>query len=322
MHFKPWGPLEWLLGGLGLARPVVVGCLSAEERSVSVPLQLHAERVTRTWMLRVEDEPSKYSEQIEERVEQHRKLLNTAKPEYSETTMLLAPHEQIVRAFETALDGTGSTVDLVLDISCLPKRYFFLMVKLGVREARIRNLIVAYAQPNPAGYTYADLAEDPEPVRAIPGYGPVYEQSKTLVVAVGFEALGLRTLIDDYRDETRTIGVLIPFPPGQPYSRRIWRVLQDVDVGSGQSTVYRVNALDAFGSLLQIEKFVPTTGKDHPPTLAPYGPKPMSLGMCMYALKHDAQVLYTQPRVYHPNYTEGRGRTWGYCVKRDGKRTF
>ena len=47
---------------------------------------------------------------------------------------------------------------------------------------------------------------------------------------------------------------------------------------------------------------------------APYGPKPISLAMCIYASKHNSAVYYTQPHHYNPNYSSGIKNTFGYCI--------
>ncbi len=53
-------------------------------------------------------------------------------------------------------------------------------------------------------------------------------------------------------------------------------------------------------------------------TLAPFGPKPHSLGMALFAIKHDCGLYNTQPKSYNPDYSRGRGEVWAYVVKWDG----
>jgi hypothetical protein len=50
-------------------------------------------------------------------------------------------------------------------------------------------------------------------------------------------------------------------------------------------------------------------------SLAPFGPKPHTLGMALFATKHDLSLWYTQPKVYHPDYTRGSGDTRWYAAK-------
>src|SRR5947207_322696 len=59
--------------------------------------------------------------------------------------------------------------------------------------------------------------------------------------------------------------------------------------------------------------------------LAPFGPKPISVAMGIYAALSKNPVYYTQPRAYNPNYSsgtkriEGQPQTYGYCVRLEGR---
>lgn len=62
--------------------------------------------------------------------------------------------------------------------------------------------------------------------------------------------------------------------------------------------------------------------------LAPYGPKPMSVGMAIYATMTESPVYYTQPKIYHPDYSagisilNGRPEIYTYCLKLGGRNLF
>ena len=315
--------MDWLLDRLATGALVVIGCIGAEERGVAVPELVRRRVVERVAMFRVRDSESHYDTRIAEKVASNRARLESAGVIDEVELGLFARDEEIAEGFwELVHAGRREPVNLVVDISCLPKRFFFLLTKLALRERRIGTLIVAYTQAGPGGYVREPLAGDPEEVRAIPGFGPVRGEPEMLVVGLGFEALGLPQLIGEYRDRERDVEVLLPFPPGQPYSRRVWRSLQSVGLGRGSQLIRRVSAVDAFDTLGAIEDVVGRRRVQGAPALAPYGPKPVSLGMCLYAMKRGAAVLYTQPRFYHPDYTKGIGESWGYCLKRGGRRTF
>ena len=319
---KPWGPLDWLLGKLYVSNFVVVGCLAAEERSVTVPIALHEKGARRTSLLNIDDGEPVYAKEIAAKIGANRKELSEIAVAWEEDIHLLARDEDIATAFELLVgDGEGG-LSLILDISCIPKRFFFLMVKLAMMETRIDNVIVTYTQAGSSGYTAGHLADNPDDVRPIPGYAPGRGAPSTLIVGVGFESLGLPELVEEYRHNKRHVEVLVPFPPGQPYSRRIWQTVQKLGIGAEENRVHRVNALDAFGTYERIVNLVGEPREGTVAALAPYGPKPVSLGMCLYAVKHDAPVLYTQPRVYHPDYTLGAGDAWGYCLKYAGEWTL
>ena len=318
---KPWGPLPWLLGKLPTERLVVLGCLGAEDRSIAVPRALRKEGGAVNGVLRVDDGPSRYADRVEFKIAKNRERLRRAGIRDERVVDLMADDDAIAEGYRSFVDGQGKSVSLVLDISCIPKRFFFLMLRLAVQDRRVHTLFVSYTQPEDGRYTYEPLADEPEEVAPIPGYSPTGVDPEMLIVGLGFERHGLANLIAEYRAKQRDIEVLLPFPPGQPYSRRIWQAFHKLELGRGERRAHRVNALDAFGSYAKITDLGELARPSAPPALAPYGPKPMSLGMCLYALRNEAPVYYTQPRVYHPDYTVGIGKSWGYCLRYQ-KRAF
>lgn len=326
---RPWGPIEWLLPKLPRRGNVVrfLGCLASEERCLATPLLAHSAGAGSLVLIRVDDPPSRYSKVITTRIRQRQALLKARGLQPAiEGLSLFAPDQAIADVFESSFCGDlAAKVTLWLDITSLPKRFFFFLIKLAMSDRRVDNLLVLYSQPAPGRYTREHLAEDPEGVRPLPGFGPVKGEPDTLILALGFEALGLPSLLGEYRDRQREIRALLPFPPGQPYSRRIWSTLLNSGVDARASDIRRVNAVDTFDTYEQLVQLASPTAaevRERPPALAPYGPKPVSVGMCMYSLETGAPVFYTQPRTYHPDYTIGIGKTWAYCLKLGGRKSW
>ncbi|MCY3818894.1 MAG: hypothetical protein OXH52_05955 [Gammaproteobacteria bacterium] len=278
-------------------------------------------------MLRVDDPPSGHSTAIQAALVRRRAALAARNVAYTELGAdLLATDQRIADVFHTAVGTLPRRPSaLWLDISSMPKRYFFLWLKLALNSADIETVLVTYSQPTPGGYVDAHLAEDPEDLRPLPGYTSIVEPS-TLVVAVGFESLGLPQFLSEYRDRQRRIVVFIPFPPGQPYAQRIWQTVQRLGLSTVGPDSRRVATLDAFETVRQLDAVLAgdqaTADRREQVSvaLAPYGPKPVSLGMCLFAMERDAAVFYTQPRSYHPAYTSGTGPSWGYLLKFGGRR--
>jgi hypothetical protein len=56
-------------------------------------------------------------------------------------------------------------------------------------------------------------------------------------------------------------------------------------------------------------------------SFAPFGPKPLSAAMCLFAFQRDCAVYYPQPRIYNPDYSvgvgtlEGKRAIFGYWLK-------
>lgn len=329
MSLDPWGPLDWLVGkDPQLSQNVLcLGTLSSEERSLAVPIVASPIANSEIRLLRIDDPPSRHTAAIEAALNEHRNTLAARNVTYTEVGVnLLATDQEIADAFGSAVAASPHRpLCMWLDISSMPKRYFFLVVKLALASNDVGTLTVTYTQPVPGGYIDAHLAEDPDDLRPLPGYTSIVEPS-TLVVAVGFESLGLPQFLNEYRDKHRRIVVFIPFPPGQPYAQRIWQTVQRLGLRTLGPDSRRVAALDAFetarqlGAVLAAEQARATQPETVSLALAPYGPKPVSLGMCLFAIQRDAPVFYTQPKSYHPAYTIGTGRSWAYLVKLGGNR--
>jgi hypothetical protein len=297
----------------------VLGALSSEERCTAVPSIAARHSPERVKLLKIADPPSRYSSRITEKTEQNYRALHSVLGEILDDPVehFLFDNDELIASALGFLDSCTSPRSLWLDVTCLPKRFFFLLVKLALRDPRIRDLLVTYTQPAPGRYTDEHLAEDPGDAQPLPGFGLVGGDPDELIIAVGFESLGLPQLLGEYRDKRRL--VLVPFPPGQPYSRRIWQTIMNVG-HPGDANLKRVPALDVFDALgIMMEDTSPDISLGRPPALAPYGPKPISLAMCLYAVRFGSPVFYTQPRVYHPDYTIGVGSSWAYSLKRDGK---
>jgi hypothetical protein len=313
---KPWGQLEWLISKTPrtAVRRVLIGCVGAEERSTAIPRALCAGGAVAAHLFVVHDPPSRFTARIVAKTSQHvQSLVGHAIDGVSPLSehQLFASDDDIASILASSADA--SPTELWIDITAMPKRFFFLLVKLALRAEWVTSLFVTYAQPAPGRYTPEHLSEDPDMPQPLPGFGPVAATSDRLVVSIGFEPLGLAQVLGEYRDKKRDVIFLVPFPPGQPYSRRVWETIRSVGF-PGEHKVRRVPALDAFGTVRTLSAVVPNSATGGV-ALAPYGPKPMSLGMCAYAALFDAPVYYTQPRVYHPDYTLGAGSLWAYCLK-------
>jgi hypothetical protein len=324
---RPWGPLDWLLTKLGRTPGAicVLGALASEDRCRAVPLLALQQTVRRLRLLDIQDPPSDYTAGIKEKKEASLAALEAAglEPASVIPCPLLASAQLIADRLEAFLGPVekSAPVELWIDISCLPKRFFFLLTKLALKRASVETLVVTYTEPGPGRYTEEHLAEDPEDVRPLPGFGPQAEDPNAVVVALGFETLGLQQLLAEYRDRKGKIVFLLPFPPGQPYSRRVWQSVLAVGGPTEGPDVRRLTAIDAFNAYAELCRlFDPALPEIRaaPPALAPYGPKPISLGMCLYAISTGSPVFYTQPRRYHPDYTIGIGGSWGYCLRLNG----
>jgi len=77
--------------------------------------------------------------------------------------------------------------------------------------------------------------------------------------------------------------------------------------------VHALDTSDAFDRICDI-----TDNGKYTSVLAPYGPKPISLAIALFAIETGAPVYYTQPNYYSPDYSTGIKETYAYWIKKDG----
>ncbi len=121
------------------------------------------------------------------------------------------------------------------------------------------------------------------------------------------------------------IKLLIPIPAPLTAARRTWESVYRLQGGRRDAKFenYRVGAQDLPAAFERIISLVPKPSAN--PAFAPFGPKPISAAMCLYAMQHNSGVYYPQPEVYHPNYSQGIGKIGGrdavhaYWIKHAGQ---
>ncbi|WP_456733570.1 hypothetical protein [Bradyrhizobium sp. USDA 3364] len=225
--------------------------------------------------------------------------------------------------------------NVILDISAMPKRWFFALIQLLLDDPRTQNVVVTYASP--AGYGPV-LAENAEPIRVLPGYYETdgFTSHDVLAVGIGFEPLGLTSLFNQVKPDR--IRLLFPFPPGPPGFQRNWafvKTIDDMTKERGNKSLDRIqlhmhDCPQIFDALCSMTENGLLTS-----ALAPYGPKPMSLAMCLFALaardagKTRVPVYYAQPKRYMSDYStgiriqhDGLMDIQAYCIKFNSNKLY
>lgn len=329
-EYRPWGMLDWVLPRcLIRGNWALLGCLSTGERSLSAwrVLKNHG-CLGSVKLLRIENKPSRHDTATQQREGER---LTEFEAEGGDRRVidrhhLLEPSSKIVDVIDTFLPIAGPNI--VLDVSTLPKRFFFPLLKLLLnRTADVQNLVITYTSPG--GYTSEKLAENFDQWDHLPLFSGAYTTAKPqmMVINVGFEGLGLQEQVD-HGEAGLPIKLLFPFPaPPQAY-RRSWDLVRRLQKHRSLDAfqTYRTDAKevgDAFDRLVSLTDH----GKQRA-ILAPFGPKPISVAMCIFATRTESQVFYTQPTVYHPNYSYGVAEVgglpavWAYCVRLNGREYY
>ncbi len=323
---RPSGELQWALGLSAAKCWSFLGCLGPEPRSVSALLSAHELGVldtTRSLLLRVQDETPQNPARENELIKINQTHLSNARltPETPEFGILDA-----WPGWLSAFDGLRSDC-VMLDISSMPKRFFFRYLKELLLDCRIRNLLLCYTLPG--RYDSGPLSGDPEEWEALPGFLPddpdvQTAAGKRIVVNVGFMPDGLLEHLGE-DDREAVAHLFIPFPAPTRTVKRTWAAVRQLVLGYDPDKpidhrIYRVPPQDmseAFDRLVAL-----SGNQTFPISLAPFGPKPISAAMCLYASQTGMPVYYAQPKTYSPDYSSGVGSVMGYWVKHEGRNLY
>jgi len=321
-RFRPWGQLDWVVPRIPNCNWSFIGNVSPEDRCLAAWHVLSSLAPSSTGeFMQVIDPPSRYSSAIEKKCHALALRLYTMGLRHSDIkpVPLLARSEELVKTVNAFI--ASASTDVICDISTFPKRFFFPAIKLLLSSDSIHNLVVTYTLPD--SYSAQQLSEDPDPWRHLPLFAPPYPEPevKLLILGVGFEPLALPELLqEDYRGVG--IKLLFPFPPGPPSFQRAWefvRTIEDSFPHAAREPI-RVDARDVSDAFDHI--CAATDRGAEYAVLAPYGPKTISLAMCLYSIVTGHPAYYTQPKVYSPDYSTGVSDTYAYCVKLQGHNLY
>ncbi len=321
-NFRPWGELSWLLSKSKKTNWNIIGSISFEERCNGLYKLIENDLVNKSLFLDIIPPTSpKVDAQKVKLTENKLALINMGLPiNQIHESHLLTGIDQFISPIRKFVSETNGNI--MLDISTMPKRFFFPILKV-ILKSQINNLIVTYTKPD--HYFKGELSWDPSDWSHIPSFmSSSYEepQPDLAIIAAGFMPLGLpKLLTGNYQDAE--VKLLFPHPPGPPHYQRNWEFVRKI-VDSYSSVAVnemsRIHALDtseAFDTLMALTNW----GK-RKCILAPYGPKPISLAMALFAIKLESPVYYTQPTYYSPEYSSGINSTFGYWIINNGKNLY
>jgi hypothetical protein len=322
--YRPWGLLPWVLDKSPQVDWCVLGSLSPEERSLSVWQQLNSSgRLANSYLAEIIDPPApRYDQLRATKIAARRSEFDLLGGVSSAIHQhhLFEKTGDLIAWTESFISSAGPNI--ILDISSLPKRFFFPIIKKLLKTSSVLNLIVSYTAPR--AYPKDDLAENFETWRPLPLFGGKLDQPALLIINVGYLAMGLPEELEQGRPDP-LVKLMFPFPDSPTSYTRNSFFVRTIEKNLRPERVelrhIGVNdTSDAFDHLIAW-----TNGGRESALLAPYGPKPISLAMCLFASLTDSPVYYTQPRTYNPDYSigvatrDGVPEIYGYCVRLDGR---
>ena len=330
---KPWGFMHEILPRLTADSWNLIACTSTEDRSYSV-----AENLINMNMLRKVDlieischESNPEKDTFNGKLEKRRHVAESifTNHEYStETFELLSRVGDIYKWYSSLSE---SYEKLILDISCLPKRFFFPLVKKICSDDSITDFVVCYTDPEK--YGKQPLSSNHEPCRVLPAFNDnstSNDHYDSVLIGVGYSAMNFPEYLAE-KSRAGQINLLLPFPPGPPSYKNNWQFVKDINDAFPREADLEPIRVSSRNVPSIFNKICKLTNRGNMKTwLAPYGPKPMSLAMCLYAILCDnCAVYYTQPKVYSPNYSLGVRRTqegvnevFSYVIKLGGQKIY
>ena len=320
--FRPWGHIDWLLPKVKKKHWNVLGCLSTEERCIGV-LNSLPKNIDGLY-LEILDPESEYLQRAKEKRADN-KVFIPERINIQSYNLLVSPRT-IKKVITEYIAKYGENI--IFDISSFPKRYFFPICKLLVQSDNIENLIITYTIPK--GYYPGHLAEDPSDLSYIPMFNNSRfpdQKVESVTVGVGFLPFNLPEVLSDEFPDAK-VNLIFPFPPGPPSYQRTWEFVRQIERGgiNHDRLIVRVDALDISRCFDHI--FALTHQGTNQTLFAPYGPKPHSLAMALFAIKHNVDVYYRQPKIYNPDYClgikekDGRPEVYAYCIKVNGNNLY
>jgi hypothetical protein len=328
---RPWGRPNWLfrMPTLNVKGWFLLGCVSTQDRCRGMLLH-HNQSLTITdcGFVEIIDSASSFSQESAARIlanRQHIGGLAPAKVDFF-SIGLLDPLLQLKRVVHSWV--TSSNGNVILDVSTFPERFCFPLIRWLTESPAVQNLVITYMLPE--RYTNEDLGYDSLDWGQLPTF--VHDTHlnaqhvENVIVGVGFLPYSLPDwLKKTYEAPNFKISLLMPFPAAPSNVNRAWefvrRIEKDLSLRDDRQII-RIAAHDLCSVFQRIDA-ITKSGKS-PAVFAPYGPKAQSVAMCLHALRYPAEVYFTQPTYYHPEYSTGmlldNGLPGGYSylIRLDG----
>lgn len=336
---RPLGPLAWVCKGLDTSASwSTIGSISPEDRCLAASIefrQLCPNACTTLIRLEPEHLPThrQWLSKSVARIEKNSKHAVSASFTVSEPMSFLAVGDVIAEyAFDFA-DNCEKQV--LLDVSTMPKRYFFPLLTALCESKRVETLLVTNTSPQTYGKVLSENASEWE---TLPGFASLSShdsQDTTVMIGVGYQLLNLRELLERYGNMSVSFKLMLPVPSPHPGFIDNWKFIEGIDYQfpsrpagdtNREPEIVRFPNQDVS---LAFDRLVQHSRQGEAPCLvmAPFGPKPLSVAMCLLGIARqatgfDTEIGYTQPSAYSPDYSSGIGDVTAFCIKLNGRNLY
>jgi len=311
INYRPFGNLQWLLPKIkNVEKWSICGCISPEDRSIGVLRELHKHTLSiKSNFLIVNDPISPFSPEITLKVDALKKIATSYDKDIivNEFSLLYDDHSKIYDYIHNFIEISKG--DIILDISCLPKRFFFPFVKFFYKSKSIKNFIVTCTSPE--NYRQeGKLADNCSPWATLPFFSDLEETQKKDIILLGVGHLPMASLepIQEICASSK-LELFFPFPGHAASFILAWKFVHEIKRPFDNKKDVRISHISAVDTSELYDNLITSIDNGangiSKAILAPYGPKPFSLAMAILATNFDVPVFYTQPRLYYPDYSTG-----------------
>ncbi|MHC4878812.1 MAG: ubiquitin family protein [Planctomycetota bacterium] len=333
-HFvRPSGPLRWVFDKLKSVEPwTLVGSLSPEDRCLAAAGEVLTHSPdSRVTLLKLSPFVARGDAEVKNRLASNK---NKAARSFGDR-LTIRPEHPLHASDHEVLEDVQEFVDslhgqVIVDVSTMPKRWFIPLVRELANRTEIHTLVATNSKPKK--YSKDRLATDADSWEPLPGYLHAERRTAetTAIIGVGYHTLNLHEFIGENTTRNIALKLFLPFPSLHPGFRQNWEFVRDVTTawkGASRPEIVRVPTDDVsliFDRLTQHS----IGGRTESLVMAPFGPKTVSLAMCLLAIARErikpeveTEIGYTQPKAYAPDYSsevamrDGIPMVNAYCIR-------
>jgi len=301
-----------------IRKPILfLSCLSFEQRCKTALRNINAiQNSDIHWkFFRLKDNGSHYEKEClslqNDIVREIRELFGIENQDIPEYDLFDAqPWEEIISYYKKIIEDNPNIETVIIDITTIPKICYFKFLKWLLQEGlENRDLIICYTKPE----EYGDSKLESDPIKPSLLIGNLESGNDILwIPSLGFKSAFTKIILDKIRESDREVEKkimpMIGFPAYRPdyFDKVLILHVKEGDQELNKSLENPIlaaadNPFDVYAQLIKIINN--NRGKNI--ILSPLGPKPMSIGLALVAIRENLPVLTIQARTYHPDYSKG-----------------
>lgn len=320
-------------------RILFISCISFEPRckTSSRIINQYKEKLNIQWeYFQIIDNGSFFEKECVIKQELHEKQISKIinmkfnSHKYNLVDPIKPAYEQLIKLVSEKLQEPSDIDMIIIDFTTIPKIVYLPFFK-WIIEKNLDNVDILVCYTKPVEYLSGDLEMEPTEAKRIIGD---FKKNKDIVwiPALGFNSEFTSIIWNKILDipllpdhATKKILPILAFPAYRPdfYDMSLIKHAKTFKsnkffLNGLKDNIIFTSADDPFEIYDRLQMFY-KYNKEKEIILSPGGPKPISLGLAMFAIKHNLPVLSVQAKTYHPEFSTGEGEIIGYWIIRNNE---